>query len=93
MDKLTTSYSTQLHPVCEWDGLKPQKFRGGRKHDNHPRDELDHLLMGTAETQIKYLGPSKRRAEPKASTAEHSTDRPHLRANPNKNDSKIVFSA
>lgn len=32
----------------EWEGSKPNKFKGGRKHNNHPMDELDNLLLGNS---------------------------------------------
>lgn len=35
----------------EWKGQKPQRFKGGRFHNNHPTDELDNLLMGVNSIQ------------------------------------------
>ena len=46
MNLYTHSASTYITSNNEWKGSKPQKFSGGRKHDNHPLDELDHLLLG-----------------------------------------------
>jgi hypothetical protein len=36
------SYST-----AEWPGIIPQKFKSNRKHDNHPIDMLNNLLMNS----------------------------------------------
>lgn len=52
--------ANQSSPVLsapEWNGSKPCKFKGGRFHQNHPRDELDHLLMSQKSDYKKPLGP------------------------------------
>lgn len=65
----TISYSPSVpqYSYQDWTGLKPQRFKGGRFHDNHPIDELDYLLLGTSSTQSKQLGPSKKRLYSKPS--------------------------
>jgi hypothetical protein len=60
--KHNSSYSNPFNPsYAQWEGSKPQRFKGGRKHDNHPMDELDNLLIGSNMAQLKPLGPSKKR--------------------------------
>lgn len=40
----------------QWDGLDSSKFRGGRFHENHPRDELDSLLSGSGSKDLLAQG-------------------------------------
>lgn len=53
MSTITYSPSVPEHSYLDWTGLKPQRFKGGRSHDNHPIDELDNLLLGTNSNQSK----------------------------------------
>lgn len=76
----------------EWEGCRPQKFRGGnRKHDNHPLDELDNLLNG-AHLHPKPLGPSRKRFDAINTIGTDELPRPHIRPNINRNESKVCFN-
>lgn len=40
----------------EWKGLHSSKFVGGRFHENHPKDELDSLMMSSKSTERHSQG-------------------------------------
>ena len=64
MHSMHYSQSTIDLSKQEWTGSSPSKFgKGGRKHANYPRDELDKFLLGGLSGHISMLGPSKRRVE------------------------------
>lgn len=88
MSAITSPYSPS--PLSEWQGCRPQKFKGGRKHNNHPPDELDHLLMGSL-NHSRLLGPSKKRFQQVMTIGTDEPPRPHIRPNLDRTGSNIVF--
>ncbi len=77
--------------IGEWEGSKPQKFKGGRKHNNHPLDELDNLLLSSQQSNQKPLGPCKRRFDQKVTIGTDEPPRPTIKPNIDRTSSSIVF--
>ena len=74
----------------QWEGCRPGKFhKGGRKHDNHPLDELDNLLLSQRYAFPRMFGPSKRRFYEKEAMDEDYHFKPHIRANQYRNFSNV----
>ena len=81
MSILGNSASSYLMTVSvpNWDGSKPCKFRGGRKHDNHPANQLNNILLCSEESNTKILGPSKRRIVKGETIGCDKPAKPHIR--------------
>lgn len=92
MNSQTTNPSYLSYASKEWEGSKPAKFKpGGRKHNNHPLDELDNFMLGNLSGHTKMLGPSKRRFEGIATTGQEEVFKPRIKVNADRMNSNVFY--
>lgn len=77
-------------PTNQWQGLQSTKFKGGRSHDNHPRDQLDSLLISSKSEQLPVEGKKQFQSEVKDSRP--ADFRPHMKMFEKKYKKSTVFA-
>ena len=75
--------------IPDWKGNHPEKFKGGRFHDNHPNDQLDTLMRSAKSTEMQPI--SKKQFHSQIKGGYQPDYRPHLKTFEHKYKKSTVF--
>lgn len=84
-----STHAPQALSTLEWTGLHSEKFKGGKFHLNHPKDELDSLLISSKSTENHPQG--KKQFHSLAKREESEEFRPSLKTYDTKYKRSTVF--